>query len=88
MLLLGILPCAAVIAIGVVVAGVGGIVLIAIGCVGLVIVMVIGNALGQIFRVALYRFATTDRADSAFAAADLDAAFRHRRKGVAGLMGR
>jgi hypothetical protein len=77
--LLGVLPCVAVIAIGVVLAGPGGIVIAAIGAVGLVIALVVGNALGQIFRVALYRFATTERADGGFAAVDLEAAFRHRR---------
>jgi hypothetical protein len=80
--LLGVLPCAAVIALGVLVGGPAGIVIAVIGALALVAVMVTGNALGQIFRVALYRFATTDRADGAFAAADLEAAFRPHRKGV------
>lgn len=77
--LLGILPAGIVIALGVLAGGPAGIVIGAIGGLGLVAVLVVGNALGQIFRVALYRYATTDHADAAFAAADLDAAFRPRK---------
>lgn len=79
-LLLGLLPGGLLIAAGIALAGTGGIVLAVIGALVLVAALVVGNALSQIFRVALYRFATTDRADAGFAAPDLAAAFGARRR--------
>lgn len=77
--LAGVLPSAIVIAAGVFLGGPAGIVLAAIGAIALLAAMIVGNALSAIFRVALYRFATTERAELGFAEQDLAAAFGARR---------
>jgi hypothetical protein len=43
-----------------------------------IIMMVVAGALGVVFRVALYQFATTGEAPGEFASADLSGAFVHR----------
>jgi hypothetical protein len=78
--LAGLLPTGLIIAAGIALGGPAGIVIAAIGALALVAVLVVGNALSQVFRVALYRYATTDRPAPGFAAPDLDAAFRPRRR--------
>jgi hypothetical protein len=52
----------------------------AIGAAGLVAVAVGQTAVSQVFRLALYRYATGSGATGPFAAADLQAAFRPRRR--------
>lgn len=75
----GLLPAGLLIAAGIVLGGPAGIAIAVVGGVVLLAVVVIGNALSAIFRVALYRFATTDRPDAAFAGPDLAAAFAPKR---------
>jgi len=78
--LVALLPVAGLVALAGVTAGnapiVGG---IAIGLAVLVVIAaaVIGSALGVIFRVALYRYATAGQATAGFSDADLSSAFRH-----------
>ena len=56
---------------------------IAVGVAIVIAAAVIGSALGVIFRVALYRFATAGQATAGFADADLAAAFTPRKRGRA-----
>jgi hypothetical protein len=78
--LAGVLPSAALVVAGVALGGPAGIALAVIGGVALVAAAVICNALSAIFRVALYRFATTEQPQAGFAAPDLAGAFGPRRR--------
>jgi hypothetical protein len=78
--LVGFVPGGLLIAGGIVLGGAGGIVLAVLGALVLLVAAVVGNALSAIFRVALYRFAISDRADAGFAAQDLAGAFHERRR--------
>jgi hypothetical protein len=55
-----------------------GVVVSMLGVLVLIAALVIGSSLGIIFRVALFRFATTEQAPPGFADADLTHAFRPR----------
>ncbi|HEU4657098.1 MAG TPA: DUF6159 family protein [Capillimicrobium sp.] len=79
--LVGMLPAGLVIAAGVVLGGPAGIALATVGAAALLAAMVVGNALSSIFRVALYRYATTEQTWAGFAAPDLAAAFAPKRRG-------
>lgn len=82
--LVGVLPAAALIVLGVLVAGsvpAAGVVLVVVGALVLLVASVVGNALSAIFRVALYRFASGQGSAPGFSDTDLDAAFRPRRRG-------
>ncbi|HEY8583509.1 MAG TPA: DUF6159 family protein [Capillimicrobium sp.] len=78
--LLGMVPAGAVIAAGIfLVGGPAGIAIAVVGGIALLAAMVVGNALSSIFRVALYRYATTEETWAGFAAPDLAAAFGPKR---------
>lgn len=80
----GILPGAALIALGVVATGATaalGAVLIALGVVVVVLAGLVQVTVSAVFRVALYRFATQGDAPGHFSAAQLDGAFQPRRRG-------
>jgi hypothetical protein len=74
--LLGILPAIGLIVLGVAAGGPGGIALIVVGAIVLLIAAVLVNTLSQVFRVALYRYATGAPETPGFASDDLAAAFR------------
>jgi hypothetical protein len=74
--LLGFLPAIALIVLGVQVGGAGGIVIIGLGVIVLLIAAIVSNTLTQVFRVALYRFATGTPETPGFASEDLAAAFK------------
>lgn len=78
--LLGVLPAIVVGVIGVQVGGPAGIALIAIAVVVLIVTAIVANTLTQVFRVALYRFATDAPVAAGFASEDLEAAFRPKRR--------
>jgi hypothetical protein len=78
-LLLGVLPSAAVLVGGFALvsqSAAAGVVLIALGAVGLALSMLVGSALRQVFAVALYRFALDGTAGAGFSAEDLQGAVR------------
>jgi hypothetical protein len=79
--LIGILPGIALVALGVVAGGAGGIVLAVVGVLVIVVAAVVGNTLSQVFRVALYRFATGGPAAPGFDPDDLEHAFRPKKRG-------
>jgi hypothetical protein len=85
--LVGILPGAAVIALGVLLTGSSaalGAVVIAVGVTVVVIAALLQATLSAVFRVALFRFATGGDASGRFTAEQLQDAFRPRRgRGVA-----
>jgi hypothetical protein len=83
--LIGFLPAAVLVFLGISAGGVGGGVLIAIGAVLLIIAAIVGNTLNQVFRVALYRWVTGKGAAPGFSTEDLERAFRPkgRRRSVA-----
>jgi hypothetical protein len=74
--LLGILPAIVLIVVGVGIGGPGGIAMIVVGAIVLLIAAVLVNTLSQVFRVALYRYATGAPETPGFASDDLAAAFR------------
>jgi hypothetical protein len=74
--LLGILPSIVLIVCGVGVGGPVGIAMIVVGAIVLVIAAVLVNTLSQVFRVALYRYATGVPQTPGFASDDLAGAFR------------
>ncbi|MBX5440033.1 MAG: hypothetical protein IRZ32_00745 [Solirubrobacteraceae bacterium] len=78
--LLGVLPGIAIVVLGVAVGNAGGVVIAAVGVVVIVVAAVVGNTLGQVFRVALYRFATGGPAAPGFDPDDLEHAFRPKRR--------
>jgi len=83
--LLGVLPSAALIAIGILVwssASFIGAVLVVLGAFGFAIAMLISGALRGIFGVALYRYALDGQALGGFTAEDLESAVK--RKGATG----
>lgn len=77
--LVGMLPAVLVAAAGIALGGPAGIALAVVGIAALLAAMVVGNALSAIFRVALYRYATTEQTWAGFAAPDLAAAFGPKR---------
>ncbi|HEX3174957.1 MAG TPA: DUF6159 family protein [Solirubrobacterales bacterium] len=80
--LLGVLPSAIVVAIGIVIwasAGFVGAVLVVVGAIGLAISLLISNALSGIFGVALYRYALDGEAVGGFTAEELESAVRAKR---------
>jgi hypothetical protein len=81
--LAGFLPAILLIFIGIKVGAAGGVVLIAVGAVVLLVAAVISNTLTQVFRVALYRFATGAPETPGFASDDLASAFGQKRHGRA-----
>jgi hypothetical protein len=74
--LLGILPSIVLIVLGIGVGGPGGIAMVAVGAVVLLVSAVLVNTLSQVFRVALYRYATGVPQTPGFASDDLAGAFR------------
>jgi hypothetical protein len=77
--LLGVLPAAIVIAIGVAVwssASFLGALLVIVGAIGLAIALLISKALSGIFGVALYRYALDGKAVGGFTQADLESAVK------------
>ena len=74
--LIGFLPAVVLIFVGVSAGGVVAGVLIGIGVVILIIAMIVGNTLNQVFRVALYRFVTGKGETTGFDTNDLERAFR------------
>ena len=81
--LVAFLPGAALVALGIVLGGAGGAVLIVLGAAVFLVGAVVQNTLMAVFKVALYRFATEDRVVGRFERSQLEAAFRPR-----GRMGR
>lgn len=79
--LIAALPAAALIAIGFVVGGGVAVALIALGAVVLAVAVLVGSTLNAVFRVALYRWATTGEAIGSFAPQELEGAFRPKRRG-------
>jgi hypothetical protein len=80
--LLGVLPSAILIAVGIAIwasAGFAGAVLVAIGVIGLAIALLFSNALSGIFGVALYRYALDGEALGGFTADELESAVRTKR---------
>jgi hypothetical protein len=80
--LLGVLPSAILIAIGIAIwasAGFAGAVLVAIGAIGVAISLLVSNALSGIFGVALYRYALDGEALGGFTAEELESAVRAKR---------
>jgi hypothetical protein len=87
--LLGILPAGLIIAIGVGILSSGGgaelaagEIVLAVGVVILAVAMLVSAALRQVFAAALYRYATTGSAPTAFAESDLSSAVRVRGGGT------
>jgi hypothetical protein len=83
--LLGILPSIVLIVIGVQIGAAPGVALIVVGAIVLLISAVLVNTLSQVFRVALYRYATGAPETPGFASDDLAGAFRpkkSRRRGA------
>jgi hypothetical protein len=86
-LILGVLPAIALIAVGAVIwAGggdadiAGGAVLVAVGVGALLVSLVVLRAMNGVFGVALYRFATEDEVTGGFTAAELESAVRPRER--------
>jgi Family of unknown function (DUF6159) len=80
--LLGVLPSAALIALGVVVwssASFAGALLVVIGAIGLAIALLISKALSGIFGVALYRYALDGEAVGGFTPEELESAVKAKR---------
>lgn len=81
--LLGFLPAAVIVALGVVLldsSEAAGAALIALGVVVALIASLLQVTLGTVFRVALYRYATAGQAPGQFTPAQLDRAFEPRKK--------
>jgi hypothetical protein len=81
--LVGVIPVGGLLALGFATLGsapVVGVAALTLGVLALIALSVVGSALGVIFRVALYRFATTGAAADGFAEADLATAFRPKRR--------
>jgi uncharacterized protein DUF6159 len=81
--LFGVLPSAALIAIGVLIwasASFAGALLVVLGAIGLAIALLISKALSGIFGVALYRYALDGEAVGGFTAEDMESAVK-RKKG-------
>jgi len=80
--LFGVLPSAALIAIGIAIwssASFGGALLVVIGVIGLAIALLVSKALSGIFGVALYRYALDGEAVGGFTAAELESAVKTKR---------
>ena len=83
--LVGILPAAILIAVGVAVSGSSaaiGVVLIVLGAVFLVVVFLVQVTISSVFKVALFRFATDGQVLAGFDQQELEAAFKPRRRRV------
>jgi hypothetical protein len=83
--LVGMLPAAILIAIGVAVSGSSpaiGVVLIVLGAVFLVVVFLVQVTISSVFKVALFLFATDGRVLAGFDQQELEAAFKPRRRRV------
>ncbi len=81
--LVGILPAAILIAIGVAISGSSpaiGVVLIVLGAVVLVVVALLQVTISTVFRVALFRFATDGTVLAGFEQQELETAFKHKRR--------
>ncbi|HMJ73958.1 MAG TPA: DUF6159 family protein [Solirubrobacterales bacterium] len=79
--LFGVLPSAALIAIGVLVwasASFAGALLVVLGAIGLAIALLISKALSGIFGVALYRYALDGEAVGGFSAEDMESAVKRK----------
>ena len=72
------LPGALLVALGIVLGGAGGAVLIVLGVAVFLVGAVVQNTLMAVFKVALYRFATEDRVLGRFEREQLESAFRPR----------
>ncbi len=79
-MVLGVLPGIAIGVAGVALGGPGGVALIAVAVLIVLAACVLANALTQVFRVALYRFAVQAPAAPGFDQADLAAAFAPKRR--------
>jgi hypothetical protein len=79
--LIAALPAAALIALGFVAGGPAGVALVAVGVVVLAVAILVGSTLNAVFRVALYRWATTGEAVGGFAPGELEGAFKPKRRG-------
>jgi hypothetical protein len=82
--LFGVLPSAALIAIGVLVwasASFAGALLVVLGAIGLAIALLISKALSGIFGVALYRYALDGEAVGGFTAEDMESAVKIKKGG-------
>ena len=82
--LLGILPSALLIAIGIAIwpsASFVGALLVIVGAIGLAIALLISKALSGIFGVALYRYATEGQAVGGFTAEELESAVKPKKGG-------
>ena len=76
--LVAFLPGAALVALGIVLGGAGGAVLIVLGAAVFLVGAVVQNTLMAVFKVAVYRFATEDRVLGRFEREQLEAAFKPR----------
>ena len=76
--LVAFLPGAALVALGIVLGGAGGAVLIVLGAAVFLVGAVVQNTLMAVFKVAVYRFATEDRVLGRFQREQLEAAFQPR----------
>jgi hypothetical protein len=79
--LLGILPSALLIGIGIAIwssVSFVGALLVIVGAIGLAIALLISKALSGIFGVALYRYATEGQAVGGFTAEELESAVRRK----------
>jgi hypothetical protein len=76
------LPCIVVIVLGLLVDGVAGLLLVGLGAVSLLVLSAAQVAVGQVFRVCLYRYAVGADASGAgpFAAGDMERPFVRRRR--------
>ncbi len=82
--LFGVLPSAALIAIGVLVwasASFAGALLVVLGAIGLAIALLVSKALSGIFGVALYRYALDGEAVGGFSAEDMESAVKIKKGG-------
>lgn len=81
--LLGFLPAAALIAIGLLIwpsAGFAGAVLVVIGALAICVALLVSKALGGIFGVALYRYALDGEVVGGFSQEDLESAVRQKKR--------
>jgi len=82
--LVAFLPGAALVALGILADDTLGVVLILVGVAFFLVGAVVQNALMAVFKVALYRFAVEDRVVGEYDRAQLESAFKTRRRGLRG----
>jgi len=85
--LLGVLPSAALVVIGLAIwssTSFGGALLVVVGAIGIAVALLISQALSGIFGVALYRYALDGEATGGFTAEDMESAVRKKRGPGAG----